>query len=273
MLGALHAEDEALALKFTAAQKASGRSDARAWLASRPLEVELEAIRVALELAGETGCALHLVHVSSPEGLALVEEARDRRVDATAETCPHYLLLNDKDVARIGAPAKCAPPIRDEKRRAGLWAGLRAGRIHTLGSDHSPAPAGLKHSPDFFAAWGGVAGVQHGFQLLFSACAGTPNEDFPRLAALLARNVARRFRIDQHKGAMAEGHDADFCVVELGAERTIEADELWTRHRISAYIGRKCSARITDTYVRGHAVYAAGRLVNLPPPGRFLRPA
>ncbi|HUR60014.1 MAG TPA: amidohydrolase family protein, partial [Opitutaceae bacterium] len=103
LLVAVHAEDEALAAKFTAEQKSRGRKDARAWLESRPVEVELTAIRQAIELAGETGCALHVVHVSSPEGVALIREAREQRVDVTAETCPHYLLLNDKDVARIGA--------------------------------------------------------------------------------------------------------------------------------------------------------------------------
>jgi allantoinase len=272
LLVAVHAEDETLAAKFTAQQKALGRADARAWLDSRPVAVELEAIRTALELAGETGCALHVVHVSSPEGVALIDDARAQRVDVTAETCPHYLLLNEKDVVRIGAAAKCAPPIRDEKRRNALWAELRAGRIHTVGSDHSPAPAEMKNSEDFFSIWGGIAGVQHGFQLLFSECMDTAERDLPQLAAVLARNVARRFQLDRHKGVLAEGQDADFCVIEYGDERMIAADDLWTRHRISAYVGRKCRARITDTYVRGRAVYAAGRLVNLPPPGKFLRP-
>jgi allantoinase len=193
-------------------------------------------------------------------------------VDVTAGTCPHYLLLNERDVARIGALAKCAPPIRDEKRRKALWEHARAGRIHTIGSDHSPVPAEMKTSPDFFSAWSGIAGVQHGFELLFSEVAATADRDLPRLAALLASNVARRFRIDGHKGLIAEGYDADFCVIEFGDQRTVASDELWTRHRISAYVGRKSRARITDTYVRGNAVYAAGRLVNLPPPGKFLRP-
>lgn len=272
MLVAVHAEDDALANKFTAEQKAAGKTDAKAWLASRPVEVELTAIRTALELAGETGCALHIVHVSSPEGIALIEEARAQRVDVTAETCPHYLLLNDKDVARLGAIAKCAPPIRDEKRRVALWGDLRAGRIHTVGSDHSPSRPEMKDTANMFAAWGGIAGCQNGFELLMSECAKTAEKDLPILAAVLARNVARRFRIDARKGELAEGRDADFSLVKFGTEHEIEADSLWTRHRISAYVGRKSKVRVTDTYVRGCAVYAAGRLTNLPPPGQFLAP-
>ncbi|MBS0633294.1 MAG: allantoinase AllB [Verrucomicrobia bacterium] len=272
LLVAVHAEDDAMAAALTAQIKAAGRTDARAWLDSRPIEVELTAIRMALELAGETGCALHVVHVSSPEGIALISEARLQRVDVTAETCPHYLLLNDKDVERIGPLAKCAPPLRDEKRRKAMWAELRAGRIQTVGSDHSPSRPEMKDSANMFAVWGGIAGIQHGAELLLSECTKTLDKDLPVLAAVLARNVARRFQIAARKGQTKLWHDADFSLVEFGKARTIDADDLWTRHRISAYVGQKSRARVTHTYVRGSAVYADGRLTNLPKPGQFLAP-
>ena len=272
LLVAVHAEDDALAVKFTATQKAKSQQDAQAWLASRPVEVELAAIRQALEFAGETGCALHIVHVSSPEGVALITEARAQRVDVTAETCSHYLLLNDKDVARLGAPAKCAPPIREEKRRVALWSELRAGHIQTVGSDHSPSPPEMKTSKNFFETWGGIAGVQHGFQLLMHECAASADQDLPLLAAVLARNVARRFRLDSRKGLLAEGRDADFALVEFGPQQTIKADELWTRHRISPYVGRASRTRVTHTYVRGCPVWADGGVASGSPKGQFLRP-
>ncbi len=274
MLVAVHAEDDALAAKLTAQEKAAGRTDAKAYLASRPVEVELAAIRQALEIAGETECALHIVHVSSPEGVALIDEARGQRIDVTAETCPHYLLLNEKDVVRLGALAKCAPPLRDEKRRKALWTELRAGRIQTIGSDHSPCRPEMKDSGNLFAVWGGIMGIQHGFELLFSEASAAEKleKDLPVLAAVLARNVARRFRIDGRKGAIATGLDADFSLLEFGDERKIETEELWTRHRMSAYVGRKSRARVTHTFVRGFPVWADGRLTNLPPPGEFLKP-
>jgi allantoinase len=272
LLVAVHAEDEALAAKFTLAQKIRGHSDAKAFLASRPVEVELAAIRQALEFAGETGCALHVVHVSSLAGLQLIAEARAQRVDATAETCPHYLLLNDKDLLKTGALAKCAPPLRDEANRRALWTELRAGNIQTVGSDHSPAPPDMKTPGNFFEIWGGIAGVQHGFQLLLSEGAEDPAKSLPLLAAVLARNVARRFRLDQHKGLLAEGRDADFTLLEFGPPRTIKAEELWTRHPLSAYLGRKCRVRVTHTYVRGCPVWADGGVASGSPKGQFLRP-
>jgi allantoinase len=272
LLVAVHAEDEAIAARLTAEAKAQGRTDARAWSESRPVEVELAAVRTALELAGETGCALHVVHVSSPEGIALIAEARLERVDVTAETCPHYLLLNEKDTVRLGPLAKCAPPLREEKRRKALWSELREGNIQTIGSDHSPSRPEMKDSANMFAVWGGIAGVQHGFELLFSECAPTADRDLPVLAAVLARNVARRFQIDDRKGQLATGRDADFSLIEFGKPRTIAAEDLWTRHRLSAYAGQRSRARVTHTYVRGCAVYAGGRLTNLPQPGQFLAP-
>ncbi|MDB6071811.1 MAG: allB, partial [Verrucomicrobiales bacterium] len=168
-LVALHAEDRALTRRLAAEARAAGRTGVRDYLDSRPVEAELRAISLALELAGETGCALHIVHVSSPEGLSLIAGARAAGVDATAETCPHYLLLNDTNMERIGAAAKCAPPLRDEARRLGMWQALAAGLVQTIGTDHSPAPMELKQSPDFFQVWGGIAGCQHGLPLTIAA--------------------------------------------------------------------------------------------------------
>jgi allantoinase len=130
----------------------------------------------------------------------------------------------------------------------------------------------MKTSPDFFAIWGGIAGVQHGFQLLMNACADTADRDLPLLAAVLARNVARRFRLTGTKGHLAEGHDADFSLIEFGQPQKITANELWTRHPISPYVGRASRTRVTHTYVRGCPVWADGRVASGSPKGKFIRP-
>ena len=80
--------------------------------------------------------------------------------DATCETCPHYLLLSGDDVERLGARAKCAPPLRPEAERAQLVREVMEGRVDTIGSDHSPSPPEMKQAADFFSVWGGISGVQ-----------------------------------------------------------------------------------------------------------------
>jgi len=272
MLVALHAEDEALASELTREQRARGATDARSWRATRPVEVELTAIRTATELAGETGCALHVVHVSSPEGLALIGEAKKVGVNVTAETCPHYLLLNEDDVIRQGAAAKCAPPLRAEARRLGLWRALEAGEIDTLGSDHSPAPRDLKTSPDFFAVWGGISGCQHGFPLLLSEALARDANALARLAGPLAAGVAKRFRLPR-KGRLAEGFDADFSLLDLNGEQTLKNSELLYRHQQGPYEGRRSRVRVRRTVVRGCTVFGEGQIASGAPKGQFLRPS
>lgn len=271
LLVAVHAEDEAQARRLTDAAKARGATDVRSWLATRPVAVELAAIRLALELAGETGCALHIVHVSSPEGIDLVTEAKKKGVNVTAETCPHYLLLNDDDVVRRRAPAKCAPPLRSEEARKGLWQRVAAGAVDTIGSDHSPAPPAMKTAEDFFAVWGGISGIQHGFPLLLSdALSGVlGGRALPVLAALLAANVAKRFRL-AGKGRVAADHDADLALLDLAAVHELRNEDLLYRHRQGPYAGRRCRVKVRRTFVRGHEVWDGTGPVATAPRGRFV---
>ena len=271
LLVAVHAEDDAMAQELTRVARARGATDPRSWLATRPVEVELAAIRTATELAGETGCALHIVHVSSPEGIALITAAKQRGVNVTAETCPHYLLLNEDDVIRQGAVAKCTPPLRPEAQRRQLWRAAETGGIDTIGSDHSPAPPDMKTSADFFAIWGGISGCQHGFPLLLSEALARDGRALARLAGLLAANVAQRFRLPQ-KGRLAVGFDADFSLIDLDDERTLDNAELLYRHQQGPYAGRRSAVRVRRTVVRGRTIYHEGRVASDAPRGTFLPP-
>jgi allantoinase len=230
---AVHAENDALTRR-------SGGPSARDWLDSRPVVAELEAISRAITFAADTGCALHVVHVSSAAGVDLVTDARRRGVDVSCETCAHYLFLTADDVERLGPVAKCAPPIRDRAEQAALWA--RVGAVDFVTSDHSPSPPELK-AGTFGEAWGGIAGGQSTLELLAGACA-------PEEAARLVTGAAARFGI-AGKGALAVGADADLALVDLGARYTLTADDLRSRHRLSPYVGRELRARVVRTFVRG----------------------
>jgi allantoinase len=131
---AVHAESDEMVRRLT--QEATART-ARAFLDSRPVAAEVAAIERALQLAAEAGARLHIVHVSSGRGVAVAAEARARGVDVSIETCPHYLFFVDEDLERLGAVAKCAPPLRSKADQDALW-DARAGHVDIVASDHSP---------------------------------------------------------------------------------------------------------------------------------------
>jgi allantoinase len=257
---AVHAEDDLMTYTLAKERRNQGKVGWRDYLDSRPVEAELHAIRVALELAGETGCDLHVVHVSCPEGIDLIQAARERGVRVTAETCPHYLLLTDESVGQIGATAKCAPPLRDAARREEMWKRIEAGLIDTLGSDHSPAPPEMKISADFFEIWGGISGCQHAFPLALAGWyARSGSDGIRQFSALTAAKVAERFGIGRVKGQIADGFDADLTLVDLRETETITAEKLFYRHAISPYVGSELRAVVKGTWVRGRAVYRNGK--------------
>jgi allantoinase len=266
-LGAIvlvHAENAAIVSGLALRAAAEGRRRASDFAASRPVAAELEAIDRALFFAGETGCALHVVHVSTPRGVELVERARAAGVDATCETCPHYLLLTADDAGRLGAVAKCAPPLRTTGDRDGLWRLVESGRLAIVASDHSPSPPALKAGDDFFAAWGGIASCQTTRTILLAE----GRLPLTAVAAITAGSAAHRFRLGG-KGDLAVGGDADLAIVDLGHEWQLRAEELRYRHRISPYVGRRLRGRIVRTMLRGRTVHRDGELVG-PPAGRLV---
>jgi allantoinase len=265
---AVHAESEAITSALAARARREGRTGVRDYLASRPAVAEVEAISRALLLAEEAGCALHVVHVSTGRGVALVAQARARGVDVTCETCPHYLVFDENDAERLGAVAKCAPPLRPAAERDALWAALDD--LAFVASDHSPAPPELKQGDDFFAIWGGIAGVQALLGLLLDAGHHERGLALERIAELSAGGAARRLRL-AGKGRIEPGADADLALVDLAAPTAVTTDTLLSRHRLSPYVGRTFRGRIVRTLVRGTTVVADGRVV-APPAGRLVTP-
>ena len=271
LIVAVHAESDVLTSQFAARSVAAGRTSARDYLASRPVIAEVEAISRAILFAEETGCALHIVHVSSGRGVALVAEARARGVDVTCETCPHYLVFTEDDLERLGAVAKCAPPLRPAADREALWRELESGAIAFVASDHSPSPPSLKERPSFFAVWGGISGCQSLLPALLTAGYHQRGLPLERIAALVAGAVARRFRI-LGKGEIAVGFDADLALVRLDARATLRREDLCYRHALSPYVGMTFTGQVARTIRRGETIALNGRPV-ASGGGRLVRPA
>jgi allantoinase len=246
---------------------AAGRTDVEAYLDSRPPVAEAEAIERAILLAEETSCRLHIVHVSTPRCVELVNRAAARGCDVTCETCPHYLALSEIDLGRLGAVAKCAPPLRAANQCAGLWEALSAEKISFAASDHSPSPPEMKTSENFFQIWGGIAAVQSTLAILLSH---EPRLALPLIGRLISGNVADRFRI-AGKGGIDLGLDADLVLVRADQSFELKRHDLLDRHKLSPYVGRVFRGAVKMTLVRGEVVFADGRVVARTT-GRLVRP-
>lgn len=267
-LVAVHAESESTTSELSKLQFATS---VRAYLDSRPIRAELEAIQRAIELAGETKCSLHIVHVSSGDGVFLVADARAQGVDVTCETCPHYLALTEDDMEKLGAIAKCAPPLRAAGEQEELWLCVRMALVTTIGSDHSPSPPDMKRDKNFFKVWGGISGIQHTLPLLITEGHVNRQLALSRITRLTSCNVAERFSLPKTKGRIAIGADADLTLVDLHAGFTVRGEDLLYRHKHSPYVGRALTGRVVRTILRGQTVFDGSKIVS-PPAGRLVKP-
>ncbi|MCW3015666.1 MAG: allantoinase: allantoinase [Solirubrobacterales bacterium] len=269
-LVAVHAENTAIVTARAERAVAAGRGDARSWLDSRPPVAELEAIERALTFAADTGCRLHVVHVSTAEGVALIRQARAEGVDASWETATHFLALTEEDVVRLGPVAKCAPVPRDADNRARLWDLVATEPDAIVASDHSPCAPEMKATDDFFAAWGGVNGCQSTLGVLLDGV-GEGRLGLAAASAAIAGNVAARLQLPA-KGRIAAGCDADLALVDLDHAWSLTAGELRYRHRMSALVGMPMRGAVRHVLSRGRAVVRDGDVVE-DVRGRLLRPA
>jgi allantoinase len=237
------------------------------YLNSRPKVAEDAAIDLLLRLARETGCAVHIVHLSSADSLESLRAARKQNLPVTIETCPHYLALCAEDIPEGATEFKCAPPIREADNCDALWDALRTGVIDMIVSDHSPSPPETKYKTtgDFFAAWGGISSLQLALPVVWTEAAarGFAVED---VARWMASGPAKLAGLSGKKGSIAPGCDADLVVWDPAEEFTVNPTVLHHRHKLTPYSGRRLRGVVKKTYLRGRPV-----LSSTTPPGIVLK--
>ncbi len=247
-------------------------SDYAAFLRSRPPEAETAAIGQVIEVVRRTGARAHILHVSAAQALPLLAAARAAGLPVTAETCPHYLALAAEDVPPGGTQFKCCPPIRGRANREQLWAGLRAGIIDCVVSDHSPCPAALKQldAGDFGAAWGGIASIQLALPAVwtFGRERGCTLADLARWMAVAPAELAGL----PSKGAIAVGRDADLVALAPDAEFVVTPGLLRHRHKLTPYLGQRLAGVVRRTWLRGVQVFGGPADGPAAPPDRRAEP-
>lgn len=269
----VHCETNALLQAGLRRTRDAGRTDPLAHAESRPGYVEIAAVRSTLYLAAVARARVHIAHVSEPESARLIAGARAAGQDASGETCPQYLLLDEDDLARLGPYARCAPAIRPRATVEALWPLLRDETLAFVCSDHAPYTVEEKERgrANIFDAPLGLNIVQVMFPALLSEAIHRRAMPLDQFARVTATNAARRFGLYPRKGTIRPGSDADFALYDLDAEWTVRAADLFTRHKWTPLDGTRLRGRVVATIRRGETLYERGEIRAEPGSGRFLR--
>lgn len=258
---AFHAEDNDLITYYAKKFQEEGRTHGKDHALSRPPFTEIASMKRVLAFAEETGARVEIAHISTPEGLQLMKEAKAKGMDVYAETCQHYLFLSDDALDKFGPFAKCNPPLRPQEMVDRMWQYVNDGTIDYIGSDHSPFlyEEKARGNDNIFKAVAGFPGVDLRLPLMLNAVA-EGKVSLERVVELLSVNPAKCFGIYPQKGIITVGADADFAVFNFDHTMTVDKTRNYSHARDIAvpYEGWKLKCQLTRTYVRGRMLMKDG---------------
>ena len=205
---------------------------------------EYEQIARDLKLAEEIGCKYHVCHISTKESVELIRQAKNRGVDVTCETAPHYLVMNDMDLQEDGR-FRMNPPIRSEDDRLALVAGIQDGTIDMIATDHAPHSAEEKSKGLSGSAFG-IVGIETAFPVLYTYLVKKGIISLERLVELLTVNPRNRFGIPLGK---------DFTVWNLSKEFTVDPNAFLSLGKATPFAGWKLFGECVLTVCDGNVAY------------------
>ncbi len=254
-----HEENGEIIDHYTAQFQADGRNDPIDHAHSRPVIAEREAIERMITFAEETGVSIHMYHVSSGSGAEAVARGKDRGVDVTAETCPHYLWFTEDVLREKGNVARIQPPIRDQGEHDRLWRTFQRGVIDCITTDHAPHTAEEKLLDDPFGnTWDAISGFV-GLETEVPALLTFVDQGRLTLEEWVTHHAARPAQVwgmYPQKGSLQVGTDADITIVDPDLEWTLEdRTMLHSKTRVTPFEGESFTGKAVTTIVRGEVVY------------------
>ncbi|MGH3211465.1 MAG: amidohydrolase family protein [Trebonia sp.] len=270
----LHCEDGAMLREAAGKLIADGRGAVANFPDGRPVAAEVAAVEQAVGIARRTGAPVYIVHLSSAAALDRCRRARAAGLPVYVETRPLYLHLTRERFAEPDAAKYVgAPPLREESDRQALWAGLAAGDVDTLCSDHAPWTLQDKLDPALTAvtARQGVADLETMLPMLFSEGVAAGRLSLDRFVEVTSANAARIFGLYPRKGALAVGSDADIALWDPGHRRTIDGAGMESLSGYSVYDGWQVRGWPRLVLRRGQLVLADGEITARPGEGEWLR--
>ncbi|SHL99991.1 allantoinase AllB [Chitinophaga sp. CF418] len=231
----------------------------RQYMASRPQAWEQAAINLMIRLCEKYRCQVHIVHLSAANAIGEIITAKEKGLPLTVETAQHYLYFNGEEVPDGNTSFKCAPPIRERENNQLLWEALKAGVIDFVATDHSPSPPELKalETGDFTSAWGGISSLQLALPALWTA-GRSRDVTLTQIAQWLCEKPAILAGVQNRKGKITAGYDADFVIWDPERLFTVNAEDLHHKHKLTPYVNETLYGVVEQTYIRGVKVYDQG---------------
>lgn len=252
---AVHAEDK-LTIKTKMAEfQFKNQTDWKAYCESRSIEAEVKAVEKLIEISKKSGAHIHVVHLSSKNGLDLIRAAKKEGIRITTETCPHYLYFTQKDFENksISNFLKTAPPVKFEEDKVALWQGLADGSVDYVTTDHAGCDPMLeKMTSNFWNVYGGIPGVQHRVPFILSE--GFVKGKLSLERAFEVLNPYSYFPIE-HKGKISTGFDSDFALIDLWNTQKLTYSTLLCKGKYTPFEGVEVSAIVEKTFLRGNIIF------------------
>ena len=234
------------------------------YLSSRPKKWEDDAIALMIRLCEEFNCRTHIVHLSSADSIGQIARAKQKGLPLTVETAQHYLYFNAEEINDGRTEFKCAPPIREKGNNERLWQALKDGIIDFVATDHSPAPPEMKeiNSGDFMKAWGGISSIQFALPVLWTA-AMRHDCGLKDLAKWLCSNPSSLPDLQNRKGKIVAGYDADFVMWKPEKPFLVTQEMIHHKHKITPYLNEGLFGTVEQTWLAGEKIYDAGIFLHL----------
>ncbi|MCQ9208067.1 MAG: dihydroorotase [Omnitrophica bacterium] len=215
-------------------------------------ESEYKRLQRDINLAQKAGAAVHIAHVSCKESVEIIRRAKEKGLQVTAETAPHYFALTEEEVVGFDTNMKMNPPLRSRADLEAVKKGLKCGIIDLIASDHAPHTENEKDI-EFDRAAFGTIGLETELAVSITELVHMKILSWPELVRKLALNPAKILGID--KGTLGLGCDADLVIVSPEEEWIVNKEDIVSKSKNSAFLGKKLKGKVEYTICGGKIAY------------------
>lgn len=234
------------------------------YLTSKPPSIEKAGVQLVIDLIKNHKMKIHLTDLSSFETLSMIQKYKDSKTTKmstlSCETSQHYLALMSEEIENGKTEFKTSPPIRNITNQNNLWESMKNYEIYNVSSSHQPVTIkskcliGGKNRGNFIEAENGISSLQFSLPVFWTNCQ-KHSMTIIDVNRFLSYHPAKLTGLDQNKGRIQVGYDADFCIWDPEEEWTVSKEDAIFKNKICPYFGKVLKGRVYATVVRGYFVY------------------